>query len=135
MYISVVPDNTLTGRVIRRHLSGLGHSIIDRDPTGAAVSDAPERAADVVIFNLTAVSSSPCQSLAKMACSGSAMCRIAILRQDQSLALDDALAYGIQAILHEPLRLQELELALMRSPMNSPKEVARKGNKGEETST
>ena len=115
MRVLLVPDNTTAGRVIRRHMSRLGHETVGREAIDGQCG-APEPGVDVIVLYLGGIHVNPEQFLNRLTSPFCGVPCIVILGQDQSLGVEEALRSGIQAILREPLRLQELELALARTP-------------------
>ena len=112
--VCLIEPDALRRVVYQRHLRSLGHTVIlDSLPFVAKVGDVDE-VPFAVIADLSGDRRRPTETLAALRRRFPSTPSILLLGTEQSIAASDALASGVCAMLHDPIRLEELELHLAR---------------------
>jgi DNA-binding NtrC family response regulator len=123
MRVCLIEPNALRRSIYARHLNALGHSVVEEPLSSDAPACAEAMCPSTMIADLSGEGPRPTQMLGMLRRRFPTAPFILLLGMEQSVTAAEALAFGVQALLRDPVRLEELDLHLARCLGNDSREA------------
>ncbi|MDD5705244.1 MAG: hypothetical protein PHR35_04925 [Kiritimatiellae bacterium] len=113
MNLCLLEHDPLRAKIIRRHVESLGHSVRDiAFPPDGELMHEPDAVSAVVVADLTGMTRLPQHHVECIRRCFPRAISILLLRPEQTMNAEVALANGVGAVLREPFRLEDLDIQL-----------------------